>query len=313
MHLYEISVTTTSAAFRVNGLTVGTFDNPPAGALNFHVGTSDGGAGNVPVTVDDMLLSLTRADFPTPIAITSFPGNGQLTWTNAPSLMGAWFGIEWAAAPGTNWHSSWGPLQSMMATGLATTVEVPMLYRVRGITNAFIPWPLNVQVSFAVSNMTGSVWSETLRCLGMLKPSGTGHEYAAVEQVESANHGLSGISLLRSTDASVYRYSPELQMEWPEFRMGPVGHSWTNHNYEGNWTCKVAIEAIETVTVPAGTFTNCFKFHKTVLDAPPGETAEWYEWICPGFGMVKWTDHWVDAAENPPVTHNLSAWTLSAP
>lgn len=52
--------------------------------------------------------------------------------------------------------------------------------------------------------------------------------------------------------------------------------------------------------MPAGTFTNCYKFKKQVLNAapddiPPGGAAEWYEWVCPGVGMVKWTDYWTDA------------------
>ena len=121
------------------------------------------------------------------------------------------------------------------------------------------------------------------------------------------------LHLMRSTDTRVNQFDQMTLAESQEFFRGPVGTTWTNLNYGGHFTRVVAVDAIETVIVPAGTFTNCYKFHKTVLNASPGETAEWYEWVCPGFGMVKWVDYWVDATNNPPITHNLQSWQLSAP
>ncbi len=74
MHQYSISVTTTSAVFRIDGALAGTLtSNIPTNSLNFHVSTYDGGAGNVPVQVDSMQLSLTNAATGTPPSITSQP------------------------------------------------------------------------------------------------------------------------------------------------------------------------------------------------------------------------------------------------
>ncbi len=74
MHQYEISVTTTAAVFRIDGVLAGTItSNIPTNSLNFHVSTYDGGAGNVPVTIDAMQLSLVSGQVPPGIA--SQPGN----------------------------------------------------------------------------------------------------------------------------------------------------------------------------------------------------------------------------------------------
>lgn len=75
MRDYEISVTSTSATFKVDGVAVGTLEtSPPSGALNVHVSTDDGGFGNVPVTID--LLSLVLTD-PPEASDFSYTNNGQ--------------------------------------------------------------------------------------------------------------------------------------------------------------------------------------------------------------------------------------------
>jgi hypothetical protein len=122
-----------------------------------------------------------------------------------------------------------------------------------------------------------------------------------------------GMQLLRSTDSAVYRFDMNTLSESLEFRIAPAGSTWTNYNYEGQWTLKVTVDAIENVTVPAGTFANCYKYHKQALDYSGTERAEWYEWIKPGLGLVKWVDYWMDASENPPVVHELQSSTFSAP
>jgi hypothetical protein len=60
MHDYEISVTPAAVTFKVDGVVAGTFtSNIPTGALNFYAHTYDGGAGNVPIFLDSMSLTLT--------------------------------------------------------------------------------------------------------------------------------------------------------------------------------------------------------------------------------------------------------------
>ena len=61
MHDYAISVTTTSVCFMVDGALAGTFtNNIPTGVLNVYVSTFDGYAGNVPVSLDSVSLSLSN-------------------------------------------------------------------------------------------------------------------------------------------------------------------------------------------------------------------------------------------------------------
>ena len=67
------------------------------------------------------------------------------------------------------------------------------------------------------------------------------------------------------------------------------------------------------VNPPGGTFANCYKFHKQALDYSGPEGAEWYEWMKPGFGLVKWVDYRVDAGEDPPVVYQLQSSTVPAP
>lgn len=67
--------------------------------------------------------------------ITSFHGNGQLTWTNLPVTNG--FTVQWAPAVTGPWSSNWLALDSLISTGSQTTAAVPMFYRVaQGFTLA---------------------------------------------------------------------------------------------------------------------------------------------------------------------------------
>lgn len=60
--------------------------------------------------------------------ITSFHGNGQLTWTNPPGTNA--FTVQWAPAVTGPWSSNWLALDSLVVTGSQTTAAVPMFYRV---------------------------------------------------------------------------------------------------------------------------------------------------------------------------------------
>jgi hypothetical protein len=67
--------------------------------------------------------------------ITSFNGNGQLTWTNLPGTNG--FTVQWAPAVTGPWSSNWLALDSLVSTGSQSTTAVPMFYRVaQGFTLA---------------------------------------------------------------------------------------------------------------------------------------------------------------------------------
>jgi hypothetical protein len=69
-----------------------------------------------------------------------------------------------------------------------------------------------------------------------------------------------------------YGFPLKVGMEWAQ----ECDFKRTDHMY-----CRY-VEKIEDITVPAGTFKNCFK---VVYRTCPDEEAEWY---CPGVGVVKY-------------------------
>lgn len=240
------------------------------------------------------------------IEITSLAGNGRLTWTS--SFTNGLFSIEWAPALGTNWHANWNPLQNFWVSGHTNTVEVPMFYRVKCATNLLWPLPAGGKFVFSVSNAIGNVSTEQMHVLGYVRPLVPGtNDYALVEDLLG---GGGGLHLVRSTDSTVTKLNLCSQAETTEFQVGPVGTTWTNFNYECQYTRKVTIDAIETITVGAGTFTGCYKFHKQILSGTTDPRPEWYEWVKPGFGLVYWVDYWDD---NAPVVYKLQSWSSSSP
>lgn len=305
-HKFEIECTPSRTILSIDGNVIRDVNEPhPFNLIQIH--TSGPGSGTT--LWDDFIFE--AAPEPVPIQITSLNRNGQMTWTNVDGFINGLFTVEWASQPGTNWHSTWAGLDAFRVSSNSTTVEVPMLYRVRAVTNLVIPWVTGGQLQFNVTNAVGSNWTENIKTLSQVRPTaGNGKDYALVEVIEN---GEMSTHYMRSTDAAVYRLDRKTLTDIVEFMIAPVGTTWTNYNYEGVFTLKVSVEAVETVNTPAGTFPNCLKFHKIALDAGPGETAEWFEWIYPGFGMVKWIDHWVEPAENPPVVHVLQSWSVTVP
>ena len=237
------------------------------------------------------------------IGITSLASNGRLTWTN--SFTNGLFSIEWTSSLGTNWHDNWNPLQGFWISNPASTVEVPMFYRVKCVTNLFWPWPMGSRFVYSVSNAVGNVWTQQISVLGYVRPQvGAGKEYAVMEVVDQGGMGL---SLGRSTDSAIFTLGQSGLAEVLESQRAPVGTRWTNFNYHG-YTRTVAVEAIETVSVKAGTFDSCYKFHKQKLEDP---RLEYYEWVKPGFGLVKMVDYWATEM-HPPIVYELQSWSLSS-
>ncbi len=299
-HQFTINATVSALTLAVDGQTVYT----GAGGTPFDqviLGLS--GPGDGATSFDD--FSFEAAPETTGIEITSLTGNGRLTFTNAPEyLSNGLFCVEWAPDLGSAWRSNWNGLHNFAVADLTNTVEVPMFYRIKCLTNLFIPLPLRGQLVFGISNAVGNTWTEQMNVLGTVKPSAAGgKEYAVIEGVQDGGMGL---RLMRSTDSAFYTFDQNTMTEIMEFQRAPVGTTWTNYNYEGQWTEKVTVEAIETVTVPAGTFPSCYKFQKQALNSGDSRP-EWFEWVAPGVGLVKWVDYWVDPSENPPITHLLQS------
>lgn len=166
-------------------------------------------------------FSFEAAPEPPPILTTSLSGSGQLTWTNLDSLTNGVFTIEWAPAPGTNWHDSWNGLHAFAVTGLSNTVEVPMLYRVKCVSNLFVPFVEGFRMSFSATNALGTNWTEQMKVLGFVKPSaGAGKEYAICEIIES---GRMQAVFPRSTDSAAYMLDTATLTDMLEWQIAPVG------------------------------------------------------------------------------------------
>ncbi len=67
------------------------------------------------------------ANSETNLVISSFSGNGQLSWSNYPGAIQ--YRVEWAPTVNGTWTNSWESLNGIAATGSAYTVQVPMFYR----------------------------------------------------------------------------------------------------------------------------------------------------------------------------------------
>ena len=68
---------------------------------------------------------------------------------------------------------------------------------------------------------------------------------------------------------------------------GPVGMLWTN-SLAGQSYQTIRIDSTnDLVSVPVGSFTNCFRYHSTVYGG--SNTTEWDWWVKPGYGMIQYT------------------------
>jgi hypothetical protein len=236
------------------------------------------------------------------IEITSLAGNGRLTWTN--SFTNGLFSIEWAAALGTNsWRSNWIALQNFWVGGFTNTVEVPMFYRVKCVTNLFMPMPFGSQFVYTWSNAVTGVSTRRMNIAGVMSIPVLGKEFRLVGDPAS-----SGVALkpLRSTESEVWAIATSGEEELMWFN-GPVGATRTNYLYrfpEAGRVQTLTVETNEVVQVPAGTF-NCVRMRKrdSWTDEP-----EIVWWIAPGFFVVKWTEIWVG---KDPDYFDLQSYSLT--
>jgi len=80
-----------------------------------------------------------------------------------------------------------------------------------------------------------------------------------------------------------------------------IGSQVTIASFQGSYT----IEAIEDVTVPAGTFQNCIKMHE--IENTPGGLADFHVWYAPNVGPVKY-----DYPNRANRTDLLESYSLTA-
>jgi hypothetical protein len=241
-----------------------------------------------------------------PVQISSFSANGQLT-VSAP--VGSDFSVEWSPVLGAGavWSDRWDFLTAVRSTNTTTKLGVPMFYRVSCYTNGLL-WPLKPGSSFvfAVSNALGETTMQSVKSLGKCYvPEFTNHYgVLSLDEVPVSGGTPGGTVLARSDDTGVWvLYNPHTHFEALEFFRGTVGMAMTNGE-----NIRIEIEAVENVTVPAGTFTNCIRFRKTDLSSSD-PNPYWYEWISPGMGTVKWADYYVDPVSAAPVVYLLQSYS----
>lgn len=148
----------------------------------------------------------------------------------------------------------------------------------------------------------GNPWEEFIRITGTAVIPSTGKTYSLLEVSNVAQEPEISLHLVRSTPTELFTYNG-FDHERLDFMDAPVGTTWVSEEPYGDiYECR--IEAIETVTVPAGIFSDSIKTVKRCLNCQSPNT-EWIEWIQPGFFMVKWIDYWIDQTENPPLIYEL--------
>jgi hypothetical protein len=132
LHDYEISVTTTSAVFKVDGTVAGTFTtNIPTGVLNVYVDSWDGGGvGNVPIAIASLSLSLTNNQVQGLPVISGFtPTNGPvgtsvaINGTNFCGVTNVQFGGTTAVFTNNSTSLITAIVPKGTATGLITVVS----------------------------------------------------------------------------------------------------------------------------------------------------------------------------------------------
>lgn len=83
----------------------------------------------IPLIVTCCLCLAVQAQ--TPIVITSFTSNGQLTWADS-GYINRLYTVEWSGDL-TRWTNTWNHLWLQSVSGPTNTVTIPMFYRVSAI------------------------------------------------------------------------------------------------------------------------------------------------------------------------------------
>jgi len=234
--------------------------------------------------------------------ILSLTSNGRLSFTN--TFTNGMFTIEWAPqVPSTNWNTGWTGLRDITVTGKICNVDIPMYYRVKSITNLFIPTIYARQFVYLISSGNVDVGTGTMTYLNNVTLS-SGKEYTLME-FDIPNQII--LIPCRSTSSEFYTIPTESKNEVIEWQNGTSGTTWTNSFGDGS-SDKITIIGTETITVPAGTF-NCIKIEKREINN--SLRLRYVDWIKPGFNMVKEIDYGNGSSQ--PTTLTLKYWTDKSP
>jgi hypothetical protein len=128
--------------------------------------------------------------------ITSFQGNGVITWTN--NVTNAIYRIEWASTPTGTWYNAWDILRNItVTTNTSMSAPVPMFYRVTMISEAehltifANPTTLTYNGDQTVLTVTGGTppytWSTLSGAKGGFIYSDTGYSVVYIRNAQGNN------------------------------------------------------------------------------------------------------------------------------
>lgn len=135
----------------------------------------------------------------------------------------------------------------------------------------------------------------------------SGQEFVKVAMSNEDGSGSYDEILMRSTENAVY--SPDGSIG---FQIAPIGTTWNTSKYHDGLGTGINVHeiiAIETVSVPYGTFDNAY-VHQVYFDPDNpalSNTPYWYEYIVPNIGWVKQVDYW--CSNDGPLVLELSEVT----
>lgn len=160
----------------------------------------------------------------------------------------------------------------------------------------FIPLQVGSYYKYNVTDSQSSSWDSFIVVTGistLTNGAYIGKTYFFLEQFGQDSPDSYDTGLVRSTDSKMIGYEA-YGSESIIFKNSSAGTAWQYVDRRGN-TMKQTIEAIETVTVPAGTYTNCLRILEECISCVP-TIIEGRVWVKPGFMAVKEEDYDTDNA-----------------
>ena len=166
-----------------------------------------------------------------------------------------------------------------LAIALMIILVLPLVFVPAATADMFFPMRPGDVFTFSVSNHADKA---QMTVNGPVRSVANGKSYNALVLFNPAGPDES-IEFLRSTEKAFYRYDKN-GAENRIFAEGPAGMSWEERRLDGR-IVRTSIEAIETVTVPAGKYTGCLKYLEEQVR--PQRKLYMRTWFKPGFGIVK--------------------------
>jgi hypothetical protein len=162
----------------------------------------------------------------------------------------------------------------------------------------FIPLKIGQTAIYDVAQGSDT-WEYKILVSGIARIGLNKKSYYVIESWGESEPDEYSLDLVRSTSKEFYYYMGfgEEKLRWQH---APVGTTWTYYDFVDDETMEFTIEAVETI----GTFEGCLRiFYKCISCESTDLT---YEWIKPGFFMVKQIDYHPDGLTR--VTE-LKSWT----